>query len=157
MNWADFFEYEISTGRLMWKVKRHKVRIGEEAGSIKHDGRYRTVVLMQKRYYVHRIIWELANGRIPHGMCIDHIDGNGLNNKLENLRVTSLSGNQRNRRLTRNCKTGISGVFHHKGGFMVYCAAQYITYSKDFFEACCSRKSAELKHGYLSSHGRRST
>lgn len=154
MNWADFFEYEESTGRLIWKAKRRKVRVGEEAGSIKHDGRYRTVVLMNKRYYVHRIIWELANGSIPGGMCIDHIDGNGLNNRLTNLRITSLSGNQRNRRLSVNCNTGINGVIRHKGGFSVHCANKYITYSKDFFEACCARKSAEQRMGFHANHGR---
>lgn len=156
MNWADFFEYDKSTGCLIWKAKRRKVRVGEEAGSIKHDGRYRTVVLMKKRYYVHRIIWELVNGSIPSGMCIDHIDGNGLNNKLENLRTTSLSGNQRNRRLSRNCKTGINGVIAHKGGFSVHCANKYITYSKDFFEACCARKSAEQRMGFHANQGRSS-
>jgi len=157
MNWTDFFMYEPETGRLLWKVKRPgpKTFIGMVAGSVKTDGRYRSVCLNGKRNYVHRIVWEMHFGQIPSGMCIDHIDGNGLNNKLQNLRVATLSENQRNRSQSKVSKTGIQGVFHHRGGFSVSCAGKYVTYKKDFFEACCARKSAERVYGYHENNGRK--
>lgn len=36
--------------------------------------------------YLHRVVWESANGPIPEGHDIHHIDGNPLNWHLENLR-----------------------------------------------------------------------
>ncbi len=150
VDFAAFLRYEPDTGRLVWLVDRPpRMKAGDEAGCVRNDGRYRTLVLHQKRYYAHRVIWQLVHGPIADGLCIDHIDGNGLNNRIENLRVVSLATNQRNRVVSRNNTTGVSGVFDHKGGFSVYCAGLYVTYSKDFFEACCARKSAELRAGYL--------
>lgn len=156
IKFSEFFIYEPDTGRLLWKVKRPgpQTKIGEEVGSIKHDGRYRSVVLFHKRYYVHRIILEILNGHIPTDMCVDHIDGNGLNNKIENLRICTLSENQRNRRKTKTNKTGIDGVHLHRGGFSVYCASKYIKHTMDFFEACCIRKSSEIIHGYNPNNSR---
>ena len=42
-----------------------------------------------KTHRVHRVVWEAANGPIPPDHCIHHIDGNGLNNSLENLVLMS--------------------------------------------------------------------
>lgn len=158
MDWASLFTYEPDTGRLLWAVKRPGGRskaIGEEAGSVCGDKRYRSVFTLGKRHYVHRVIWEMVNGPVPQGMCIDHIDGNGLNNRIENLRVTTLSGNQRNRRVSRNNRTGVSGVFHAKNGFAVTCGGQYVGYFQNLDAAVAARKSAEPQHGYHPNNGRR--
>jgi hypothetical protein len=89
-------------------------------------------------------------------MCIDHMDGDGLNNRLENLRLTDLSGNQRNKRVQKNSRTGVPGVTHHlRDGFAVSCAGQYIGYFKNFDEAVAARKKAELENGYLPTRGRK--
>lgn len=150
MSPRDAFAYEPATGRLLWAVSRAaRCAVGQEAGSVKTDGRYRTVVLNGKRLYVHRLVWEIVNGPIPDGLCIDHIDGDGLNNRIDNLRVVTLSANQRNRAVNKTSKSGVAGVIPHAGGYSVFCAGKYLTYSKDFFEACCARKSAESREGYL--------
>lgn len=158
MRWGEFFNYEPESGRLTWKVKRPgpKTSVGQEAGSVKHDGRYRSVVLFHKRYYTHRIIWELIAGQIPAGMCIDHIDGDGLNNRWTNLRLTTLSGNQRNARLRKTNRTGTPGVNHHKNGFAVECAGKYVGHFADLATAVAARKAAEKQHDYHQNHGRQS-
>lgn len=51
---------------------------------------------MNKKFsLVHRLIWEIVNGEIPNGMVINHIDTNGLNNKISNLELCSIADNNR--------------------------------------------------------------
>jgi hypothetical protein len=57
-----------------------------------------------------RIIWTLLNGEIPEDYDIDHIDQNGLNNKIENLRCVPKSINSRNTKLRSDNKTGLVGI-----------------------------------------------
>ena len=37
--------------------------------------------------FLHRLVWSIAYGPIPHGHHVDHIDGNKANNALCNLRL----------------------------------------------------------------------
>lgn len=59
---------------------------------------------------VHRIIWELVNGKIPPHHVIDHIDGNSLNNKICNLRITTQEYNCKNKRISKNNTSGVTGI-----------------------------------------------
>jgi hypothetical protein len=47
---------------------------------------------------------------VPNGFYTDHIDGDGLNNQKNNLRVCSTSQNGLNRRKGSNCASGYKGV-----------------------------------------------
>jgi hypothetical protein len=46
----------------------------------------------------------------PKGSVVDHCDGNGLNNRRENLFVTNMRENHRNYRLMSNSTSGYRGV-----------------------------------------------
>lgn len=46
-----------------------------------------------KTISVHRLVWEAFNGPIPEGYEINHLDENGLNNKLSNLVLVTHSEN----------------------------------------------------------------
>jgi hypothetical protein len=80
--------------------------------------------MFYKYYLTYRIVWELFNGKIPPKMTVDHIDRDCSNNKIENLRLTSLAVNTRNRKLSRVNTTGVTGVrlrLNQQGGW-TYCA-----------------------------------
>ena len=52
-------------------------------------------------------------------MCIDHIDGNPLNNQKSNLRICTHGENMRNCKTTRkNNTSGFRGVYLHKASNM---------------------------------------
>lgn len=50
------------------------------------DGRYR-------RTYIHRLVASTFRGSVPPGLVVHHIDGNPLNNCIDNLEFTTIRRN----------------------------------------------------------------
>lgn len=75
------------------------------------DG-YCRVKFKGRKVQYHRIIWILLNGDIPVGMEVDHIDGDRLNNDINNLRLVSHRENSQNRVEHRNGK--LVGCYYNK-------------------------------------------
>lgn len=118
--------YSPSTGLLTWKVDRKSgkygncfsARAGQIAGAVKEDEGvrfYRHICVASHRISAHRVCWALHFGEWPSGV-IDHIDGDGTNNRIENLRVCSGAENMKNRRLNSNSKSGFKGVHRFSDG-----------------------------------------
>jgi len=159
----ELFSYNPDTGVVIEKTRRRGCwkNIGDETGYAHVDGNtmYLRVRVNGKQYSLHRLIWLYMTGRLPN--ITDHIDGNGLNNKWENLRSTDHSGNGKNRMKNSNNTTGICGVTWHKkckkyqAQAVVNKKTIYLGLFIDFFEACCARKSAELKYNFHPNHGKR--
>lgn len=84
---------------------------GNAAGTdrVKNKKIYRYVQLGDKAYAAHRIVWVMFNGKFKFS-DIDHIDGNSLNNNIENLRNVPRSENNKNIRLLKTNTSGVSGV-----------------------------------------------
>lgn len=57
---------------------------------------------------VHRKVWADANGPIPDGYDIDHINGNKRDNRLENLRLATRAQNMWN--VKSKNKFGLKGL-----------------------------------------------
>lgn len=81
--------------------------------------KYWRIKFKSRTVLLHRLIWILTNGDIPNGCVIDHIDGDGLNNKLENLRSVTTSINNKNKAISRNNSSGVTGVYLGKGHYKV--------------------------------------
>ena len=109
-----------------------------------------------KTYGLHAMIWALAYGYFPQQ--IDHIDGNALNNRLENLREVTMAENNRNRRFCPR-KSGLPmGIRRQKKGFRVYMkiagATTGIGTYASLEEAVAERDAAYIRNGYHPNHGK---
>lgn len=154
---AKYFDYCPKTGHLIWRVKRHGrgCVVGRPAGTNSVKG-YRVVTVCGKKLYAHRVIWHMHYGAIPDGLCIDHIDGNGLNNLLNNLRVVTLSENQRNSRTPISNTTGYVCIHRNKHFYAVCVANRHIGIYRDIREAVKARDDAFKEYGFHENHGRKS-
>jgi hypothetical protein len=104
-NFLNTFEYR--DGEL---YRKHGQFAGK-AGTVHHTG-YVQVKIGKKNYRAHRIIFAMHHGYLPE--MIDHIDGNILNNKIENLRPANNRQNQFNAKLVSRNKSGIKNVYWEK-------------------------------------------
>jgi hypothetical protein len=107
------FNYDPETGLLTWKFSSQSIKEGAEVGTYdktpKSNTRYRKVSVFRENYKVHRIIWLMQTGDWPKG-DVDHIDGDGLNNKWENLRDITHSQNLMNAAVRSDSTSGYKGV-----------------------------------------------
>lgn len=77
-----------------------------------------------KTIYMHRALLKAKPGEI----C-DHRDGNGLNNRRSNIRITTHSINALNIKKIQQNGTGYRGVIRHKGKFWARIVKDQKTYN----------------------------
>ena len=127
----QLFDYK--DGDLFWKVDRRSRKVkGQKVGSLLNG--YRAVRINKKTYLNHRIIFAMHHGYCPE--CIDHIDRNPLNNKIENLRVATFSQNIVNSTVHINNKCGSKNVYFNKQKNKWRAQVKFDgkTYAKDFIK-----------------------
>jgi hypothetical protein len=99
------FDYNPITGNFIFKVKTgKKVIVGTIAGT--KSGDYTIIRVDGKRYRAHHLAWLYVYGNLPTDI-IDHINGNGRDNSIANLRECSQKQNCEN-------KGGVSGYYYDK-------------------------------------------
>ena len=64
-----------------------------------------------RRNGIHRVVMDA-----PPGMDVDHINGDRLDNRKQNLRVCTRSQNSSNKKLRRDSKSGFKGVYQTRSG-----------------------------------------
>jgi hypothetical protein len=64
----------------------------------------------EKKFHFHRIIYEIYKGEIPEKMQIDHIDGNTINNHIDNLRLATRGENNCNKKVQKNNLLGYKNI-----------------------------------------------
>tara|TARA_R110002126_G_scaffold66552_5_gene169168 strand:- start:74 stop:571 length:498 start_codon:yes stop_codon:yes gene_type:complete len=146
--------FEYKDGELFWKVKPAQCKkIGDIVGGsngIKQPylrGRYK-----DNRFMVHQVVFLMHHGFIPE--CVDHIDGNVQNNRIENLRQATKAQNAYNQKLHTNNKSGHRCVSWHKS-HQIWVVRLCINkknvltkYFKDFELACLVADEArDIYHG----------
>jgi hypothetical protein len=97
----DEADYE-SIKDYRWKLSSH--------GYITHQ-EWKGQRKKPKTFYLHRLIMNPNEGQL-----VDHINGDKLDNRRENLRLCDKGGNQRNRGKQANNTSGYKGVYLSKKG-----------------------------------------
>lgn len=152
MNWRCLFLYDKESGLLTNKIKRNsRSCIGARVGWINESG-YLITTAGGKKTRVHRIIWEMHFGEIPHGYEIDHINRNRSDNRIANLRLATR--HEQNLNLSKRESTDVTGVVFNKKdnrwqaqiGFKG--KQIYLGQFKNKDKAISVRKEAENQYGF---------
>lgn len=177
---SALLKYDSETGKLFWKerpaelfsggkigdeaaAKRwNKVYAGKEAFKYVSNTGYLRGSIFGKGYIAQRVIWMLHTGEWPSKM-IDHIDGNKLNNRIDNLRVVDHSGNGCNTKMRSNNTSGVNGVYWHRrrrkwaAQLSIRGNAKYLGLFESMEEAEAARQAANAQYGFTDRHGAKST
>ena len=159
----NILNYDSETGLFMSiNSKAPRVKIGIPAGcTFKNNTTGKSYIQIRvkgKLYQSHRLAWLYMTGvLLNRKQPIDHINGDGCENRWSKIRVVTNCENQQNRRLQTNNKSGVLGVSFTKRGWQVSISLSgeriYLGVFQDFFEAVCARKSAESSDGFHMNHG----
>ena len=110
---ASQLMYNPDTGALIWKRHYFKSKVGTVAGA-RGSGGYLVIQLNKKPCKAHRLAFWLMTGHAP-SECIDHINGQGDDNRWVNLREATHAQNMRNTTNARkNSTSGYKGVSYYK-------------------------------------------
>jgi hypothetical protein len=90
----ELLHYDTETGAFTWKVRRsRRAVVGAVAGTVSAAG-YVLLSIDGVRYWAHRVAWLYVYNVWPKEL--DHIDGDKLNNAINNLRECTRSENNQN-------------------------------------------------------------
>lgn len=103
--YIDLDDYEKVSSRV-WRVSKKKNKYYLVSGS-KRKG---------NDIYMHRLIMD---SDIPDGYEVDHIDGNSLNNRRDNLRIVTRIQNIQNSKARIDNKIGIRGISKYGNRYIV--------------------------------------
>lgn len=90
-------------GALIWKKN------GQAAGTKSAYG-YVQITVLGELHLAHRLVWLWHTGTWPN-RTIDHINGERMDNRIENLRLATMGEQAQNRGVSRKSKTGALGVW----------------------------------------------
>ena len=158
----EYISYDKDTGIFKWiKSPRSNVSSGDEVGCVAKikNNQYIKMRIFGNNVFAHRLAFFYVNGEMPDG-CIDHINGNGLDNRFKNLRIVDRYGNAKNQKKSSRNTSGICGIswdssrnlwradfrsngkFHHVGRFL------------DIGDAKKSLDMARIGHNFSKRHGK---
>lgn len=151
----ELFEYR--DGQLYCKKWRRNLKVGEKVGSKDKKG-YLYTKINSIPFSIHRLIFLMHYGYLPKE--VDHIDGDRLNNSIDNLRASDSTTNQWNSKIRADNKSGVKGVCFDKSKNR-WCARVAVNgkrfnvgyfYSLEDAEKSI-KKFREENHGEFTNHG----
>jgi len=116
----ELLDFDETISRFRWKERPGKKDIniqfaGKFAGSERRRGKltYRQVMIGGKDYLEHRLVWLYYYGHFPKE-ALDHLDGDGLHNAKENLRLAPGNFNYKSMAKRVDNTSGHTGVSWNK-------------------------------------------
>lgn len=151
----ELFEYR--DGVLYWREDRSSQKCkGKPAGCLNAGYLKLRVRELGGSVSVHRVIFAMHHGYFPKE--VDHINGNKLDNRVENLRAVSRSQNKMNTGINKQNKSGCKNVYPHKDKWGVKIVVEkknlYLGLYEDLELADLVAHAAREKyHGAYANHG----
>lgn len=149
---------------LRWFKKERSCRsfntwaAGMVAGWMSATG-YWYIGIFGTKYKAHRLAFLYMIGEFPKNDT-DHIDGNRINNRWNNLRDVTRSENLKNQAFRKNNTSGFLGVCWHKGTGKWLAQIKvggknfHLGLFEDIGDAVSARHAANIKFGFHINHGR---
>lgn len=168
--------YSPATGRFFYKPRDRKHFIDDRSYAIFHSrfsgkealaslngSGYLRGTVNSVKVYAHIAAWAITYGEWPKNE-IDHINGDPLDNRIENLRDTTHKINNCNRAKSKNTTSQYIGVCYNKGNKHKKWKAQIVIdgnhlnlghfYTEE--EAAAARMKAQREHSqFHDNHGKR--
>lgn len=164
---ANRIDYNPDCGTFVWRVSEDRGAnwnsryAGKSAGVVtatrhvtigaRHNGR-------DYRVRAHRLAWFIFYGKAPAAI-LDHIDGDGSNNRISNIRESPNSENQRNLAMSSRNTSGVSGVTWHKhckiwqAQVATGSGSKYLGRFKNIADAEMAVRKHMAENGFTSRHG----
>lgn len=156
----ELFRCDYETGVLYWRWRNsNRVPKTLEAGMQRKSSGYLYVQVHGRLYPVHRVVMLMCYGFYGEGLEVDHINHVRNDNRLVNLRFVTRSENMRNRSVSSNSTSGITGVYFSKARkkYIALIGVNrkliYLGYFDTLEEAAAARAEANLKFKFNNNHG----
>ena len=161
----QLLRYEPETGKLFWRERKAgsfpnpgthaswNVRFADKEAFTAHIGQHRRGTIGGVNLLAHRVAWAMHYGSYPVGF-IDHINGDGSDNRIANLRMASNAENLRNRGATSISTSLRKGVTWNKvlGKWQAQIKANYKNRYLGVFD-CLDAAAAAYDAAALEVHG----
>lgn len=131
-----------------WKIRDYKWHLNKGSSKKYRSTDYVRGKINGKRVYLHRFIMDVSNKNIE----IDHMNGDGLDCRKENLRVATHGQNQGNKGPNKNNKLGVRGVIFTDNRYVAKICINGKTNTLGYFKTVqeaknCYDKAAKIYFG----------